>query len=214
MRDPARRHPQGAERASARPGIVLPDRSRRRRFARRHGLDAGLRHQCGALRHHARQCAGAESGARRRRDHHDRHAGEKILGRLRPDASVRRRRRHARHHLRTHHQAARHPRDDRRRRLFVRDRARRLPGHDPCHPDRHSAGADRTAQRRAGPRLQCLFEADLAGDAAAAAGISWQRGRGGRAVEEFQRDRQGMRRRRFHLDHQAGGPHQALAGAA
>ena len=137
---------------------------------------------------------------------------KEILGRLRPDASVRRRRRHARHHLRTHHQAARHPRDDRRRRLFVRNRARRLPGHDPCHPDRHSAGADRTAQRRAGPRLQCLFEADLAGDAAAAAGIPWQRDRGGRTVEELQRDRQGMRRRRFHLDHQAGGPHQALAG--
>ncbi len=61
-------------------------------------------------------------------------------------------------------------------------------------------------------RLQCLFEADLAGDAAAAAGIPWQRGRGRRAVEEFQRDRQGMRRRRFHLDHQAGRPHKALAG--
>ena len=214
MRDPAGRDPQGAERTSARPGIVLPDRSRRRRFARRHGLDAGLRDQCGALRHHARQRAGAQSGARRRRDHHDRHAGEKISGRLRPDAPVRRRRRHARHHLRTHHQAARYPRDDRSRRLFVRNRARRLPGHDPGHPDRHSARADRTAQRRAGPRLQFLFEADLAGDAAAAAGIPWQRGRGGRAVEEFQRDRQGMRRRRFHLDHQARGPHQALAGAA
>ena len=99
LRDPARRHPQGAQRTSARPGIVLPDRSRRRRLARRHGLDAGVRHQRGALRHHARQRAGAESGARRRRDHHDRHAREKILGRLRPDASVRRRRRHARHHL-------------------------------------------------------------------------------------------------------------------
>ena len=82
LRDPARRHPQGAQRASARPGRVLPDRSRRRRLARRHGLDAGVRHQCGALRHHARQCAGAESGARRRRDHHHGHAGEEILRRL------------------------------------------------------------------------------------------------------------------------------------
>ena len=76
------------------------------------------------------------------------------------------------------------------------------------------AGAHRTAQRRAGPRLQRLFEVDAAGDAAAAAGISRQRGRGRRAVEEFRRDRQGMRRRRLHLDHQAGGSHQTLAGAA
>ena len=47
-----------------------------------------------------------------------------------------------------------------RRRLFVRDRARRLPGHDSCRSRPASRGADRTAQRRAGPRLQCLFEAD------------------------------------------------------
>ena len=62
--------------------------------------------------------------------------------------------------------------------------------------------------------LQFLFETDAAGDAAAAAGIPRQRERGRRAVEEFRRDRQGMRRRRFHLDHAARGPHQTLAGAA
>ncbi len=62
--------------------------------------------------------------------------------------------------------------------------------------------------------LQFLFEADAAGDAAAAAGIPRHRGRCRRAVEEFQRDRQGVRRRRFLVDHQAGGPHQAVAGAA
>ena len=45
--------------------------------------------------------------------------------------------------------------------------------------------------------LQRLFEADAAGDAAAAAGVPRQRGRGRRAVEEFRRDRRGMRRRRF-----------------
>ena len=50
-------------------------------------------------------------------------------------------------------------------------------------------------------RLQFLFETVAAGDAAAAAGIPRQRERGRRAIEEFQRDRQGMRRRRFHLDH-------------
>ncbi len=76
-------------------------------------------------------------------------------------------------------------------------RARRLPGYHSRHPDRHSRRAHRTAQRRAGARLQCLFEVDLAGDAAAAAGIPWQRQRRRRAIEEFQRDRQGMRRRRI-----------------
>ena len=66
----------------------------------------------------------------------------------------------------------------------------------------------------AGEGLQCLFETVAAGDAAVAAGISRQRERGRRAIEEFRRDRQGMRRRRFHLDHAARGPHQAVAGAA
>ena len=212
MRDPAGCHPQGAERTSARPGTVLPDRSRRGRFARRHDRDPRVRHQRGALRHHARQCAGAQGGARRRRDHHDGHAGKEILGRLRPDASVRRRRGHAWHHLRAHDQAARYSRDDRGGRLFVRNRARRLPGDDSRHSNRHSRRAYRTAQCRAGARLQCLFQADIAGNAAVAAGIPRQRDRSGRTVEELQRDRQGMRRRRFHLDHQAGGPHQALAG--
>jgi hypothetical protein len=40
-----------AQRASARPGAVLPDRPRRQRDDRRHGLDPRLGHQCGALRH-------------------------------------------------------------------------------------------------------------------------------------------------------------------
>ena len=63
-------------------------------------------------------------------------------------------------------------------------------------------------------RLQFLFETVAAGDPAVAAGISRQRERRRRAVEEFRRDRQGMRRRRFHLDHAARGPHQTVAGAA
>ena len=61
--------------AAARPGPVLPDRSRRRRHARRHGGDPRLRHQCGALRHHEGQCAGAQGGAGRRRGDHDRRGG-------------------------------------------------------------------------------------------------------------------------------------------
>ena len=69
------------------------------------------------------------------------------------------------------------------RRLPVPERGGACQATIACHPDRHSAGADRTAQRRAGARLQRLFEADAAGDAAAAAGIPRQRGRGRRAVE-------------------------------
>ena len=45
---------RGIERASARPGPVLPDRSGRQCHHRRHGLDPRIGHQCGALRHDAR----------------------------------------------------------------------------------------------------------------------------------------------------------------
>ena len=52
-------------------GLFFPDRSRRRRLARRHGGDALLGHQRGALRHHEGQRAGAESrDAERRADDH------------------------------------------------------------------------------------------------------------------------------------------------
>jgi D-lactate dehydrogenase (cytochrome) len=74
-----------------------------------------------------------------------------------------------------HHQAARHSRDDRSRRLFVRDGARRLPGDDTRDSNRHSRRAHRTAQCRTGTGLQFLFEIDAARDAAAAAGIPRQR---------------------------------------
>ena len=57
---------RGAERPPARHRPVLPDRSRRQRHARRHGGDAGLGHQRGALRHDARERAGADGGACRR----------------------------------------------------------------------------------------------------------------------------------------------------
>ncbi len=50
-----------------------------------------------------------EGRARRRRDHHDRHARQEIFRWLRPNASLCWRRGDARHHQRTHHQAARHP---------------------------------------------------------------------------------------------------------
>ena len=103
-------HPQGAQRISARPGPVLPDRSRRRRLARRHGGDALLGHQRGALRHHEGQRAVAQSGdGERRADDHGA-AGEEILRRLRPHAPDRRLGRHARRHHRADAEALRHSR--------------------------------------------------------------------------------------------------------
>ena len=53
-----RRHAQAAQCLSARlPRTVLPDRSGRRRHARRHGIDPRVRNQCSALRHDARKRA-------------------------------------------------------------------------------------------------------------------------------------------------------------
>ena len=70
-----RRHPQAAQRVSARHRPVLPDRSGRRCVLGRHDGDARLGHQCGALRHDARERAGADGGAgRRARDPHRRGA--------------------------------------------------------------------------------------------------------------------------------------------
>ncbi len=61
-----RRDAQAAERAHQAHGALLPDRPRRRRHARRHGGDARLGHQRGALRHDARERALAQGGAGRR----------------------------------------------------------------------------------------------------------------------------------------------------
>ena len=83
---------------SARHRAVLPDRSRRQRQPRRHGGNAGLGHQCGALRHDARQRAVADRGDGRRQHGDHRQAGEEELGGLRPDAASDRLGRHARHH--------------------------------------------------------------------------------------------------------------------
>ena len=67
---------------SARPGPVLPDRSRRRRVDRRHDRDPRLRHQRRPLRHHEGQRPRPDGGAaERRRDPHG-PPGEEELGRL------------------------------------------------------------------------------------------------------------------------------------
>ena len=67
LRRRARRHPQAAQRPSARHGALLPHRSRRRRVDRRHGGDPRLGHQRRALRHDE----GSRAVARRR--HRRRH---------------------------------------------------------------------------------------------------------------------------------------------
>ena len=129
----------------ARSGCVLSDRSRRRCFARRHGGDARLGHQCGALRHHEGQCAVAEGRARRRRGDDDGEPGQEIQLRLRSHAADRRLGGHARHHHRADAQARRHSGGDIGRRVSVSFGRGLLPGDHPDHPVRHSGGAHRTA---------------------------------------------------------------------
>ena len=120
LRRRAGRHPEAAQRISARPGLVLSARSRRRRLARRHGGDALLGHQCGALRHDEGRRARAQGrAAERRADDHGAPRQEIVLG-LRPHAADGRFGRHARRDHRAYAQAAGHSGGDRRRRLPVR----------------------------------------------------------------------------------------------
>jgi D-lactate dehydrogenase (cytochrome) len=120
----------------------------------------------------------------RRRDHHDRHAGQEILGRLRPDASVRRRRRHARHHHRTH--------------LKLRGIPETIAAAACSFESVRGACQATILTIQSGipvarielldaeqVRPATLFETHAAGDADAAAGIPRHRGERRRAVEEF-----------------------------
>ena len=155
-----RRHPRPAQRASARPGPVLPGRSRHRALHhRRHVRDARLRHQRGALRHHPRERAGPDRGAGRRpRDPHRRPRAQ-VRHRLRPDAPVHRLGRHARRHHRNPVAPARHPRGDVVRHLPVPHAARRGGDGDRHHADGHPGRAHGTAGRGADGGLHRLFEA-------------------------------------------------------
>ena len=150
-----------AQPASARPGPVLPRRSRHRGLHhRRHVCDAGERHQRGALRHHPRAGARPHRGAGRWAGDPHRRPRAQIRQWLRP-----------------------HPADDRLRghpwassrksscgctasprpppppsRLPVRP-TRRRRGHGDRDPaGRHSRRPDGTARRRADGRLHRLFE--------------------------------------------------------
>ena len=194
-------------------GLFFPDRSRRRRLARRHGGDALLGHQCGALRHHEGQCAGDEGGDGQRRADDHLAPREKIVGRLRSHAADGRFGRHARRHHRAHAQAVGHPGSDRLRRLPVSVGRCRLQGDHPHHPVRHSGRAHRIARCVADQGRQRLFETDAAGSADAVRRIPRQRRRRRRAVAALRRDRRRPRRRAVRLGDQAGRPQPALAGA-
>ena len=63
-------------------GLFFPIDPGANASARRHGGDARVGHQCGALRHDARERAVADGGDGRRRGGHDRQAGQEELGRL------------------------------------------------------------------------------------------------------------------------------------
>ena len=112
----ARRHPQAAQRIPARHRAVLSDRSRRRRLDRRHGQHARLGHQRGALRHDARERAGAAGRHRRRPPDASRPPLAQVERGLRPGEAVRRLRGHAGRHHRDHAAPLRHSRIDRSRR--------------------------------------------------------------------------------------------------
>ena len=159
LRRRAGRHKEAAQRISARPGFVFSARSRRRCLARRHGGDALLRHQCGALRHHEGRGAGAEGGAGERRTDEHREPGEEIVGGLRPHAADGRFRRHARRDHRAYAQAAGHSGGDRRRGLPVRLGRGRLQCGDHDDPVGYSGCAHRVARRAAGQGHQSLLQA-------------------------------------------------------
>ena len=86
---PGRRPARAAERASARSGPVLPDRSRRQRDDRRHGLDPRLAAptRCATARCARRCCRLTRGHARRPRDPH-RAPRAQVGGGLRPDPAV------------------------------------------------------------------------------------------------------------------------------
>ena len=120
-------------------------------------VDARLGHQCRALRHHARQCHCAHGRDGERRGGAHGAPCPQDLGRLRPDAALRRFGRHARRDDVDHPASSGHPPDDRRRRLRIPDPGGRLQHRHHDDPDGHTGGPDRTAGRTPDEGLQRLF---------------------------------------------------------
>ncbi len=172
-----RRHAQAAQRRDQGHRPVLPDRSRRRRVARRHGGDARVGHQRRPLRHDARERRRADRRHGRRQDRPHRAPRAQVVGRLRPDAHLRRQRRHARHHHRGHRQALPAARGDLGRGLQLPDRRRRGPLRDRDDPDGRAGRARRAARRGVRQGRQRPQQADADRDAAAAVRVPRLRGR-------------------------------------
>ena len=103
---------RAAERGAQGHRRLLPDRPGRERDAGRHGRDARVGHERGALRHDARERAGPHGRHRRRPDRPDRRSGAQVVGRLRPHAALRRQRGHAGDHHRGGTAALRRARGD------------------------------------------------------------------------------------------------------
>ena len=145
----------------------------------------------------------------------DRHARAQVVGRLRPDAPVRRIGRHARRHHRGHAAAAPAARSGLRRRLRVRlDPGRGRNGHR--HDSARRAGrAHRAARRDADRRRQPLLEDQLSGRADAVLRIPRrQRAPRRRAGGGGAGDRRRTRRPRLRVGDAPRGSRAAVAGAA
>ncbi len=183
---------------------------------RRHGGDARLRHQCGALRHDAGQRALADGRARRTASVMTTGgAREEVVRRLRSDPAVRRLGGHARRHHRADAEAARHPGGDRRRRLPVPERRGGLQRGDRDDPDRHSGRAHRAARRAAGEGDERLFEARLCPKSRCCSSSSTAREAGvAEQARALRRDRRRVRRRAVRVGDARGGAHAAVEGAA
>ena len=196
LRGRAGRHPQAAQRALARQRPLLPDRSGRRRLDRRHGRDPRLGHQRRALRHDEGPRPVARRRRRRRIVPAHRHAGQEILGRLRPHPFVRRLGRHARRHRRDRAAPLRHPRGDLGRALLVSRRALGLRDDDRDHPIGPADRPHRAHRRAFGARLQFVRAPDPARAADAAGRVPRHGAKRRRAGEPLRRHRRRARRRR------------------
>ena len=153
-------------------GLALLRRSRRRCDDRRHGGDARIGHDRRPVRDDARERAGDDGGAGGRpRDSH-RHPRAQVVGRLRPDAALRRIRGNARRDHRGDGAPPSASRGDCDRRLpLPHHQAGGGYGHRD-DPARRAGRPDRAARRGPDGRDQPLFVVDLRGIADAVLRVS------------------------------------------
>ncbi len=199
-----------AERGAARHRAVLSHRPRRRRLDRRHDRHARLGHLRRALRHDARVGAGARGRSGRRAGDPHRHAGAEILGRLRPDAALRRLGGDAGDHHRDHAAALRPARGGGGGDLHLPDDGGCGQHGDRDDPDGRADRPDGVRRRAVDQGRQRVRQL-LDGRAADAVhGVSWHRGRRRRAVRDGARDRVRPQRLGVRVDDQGRGPQPAV----